>query len=73
VKIWRELPPTVADAEAGHAVVFGAVVAGRMAVVEGVVYAAVVVETGGDVAASKEVRRKDAWKAPQPAGPFYFL
>jgi hypothetical protein len=29
----------------GHAVVFGAVVAGRMTVVEGVVYGGVVVET----------------------------
>jgi hypothetical protein len=43
------------------------------AIEEGVVYGAVVVVTGGDVAASKEVRRKDAGKAPQPAGPFYFL
>jgi hypothetical protein len=48
----------------GHAVVFGAVVAGRMTVVEGVVYGAVVVGAG----ASKEMRPKDVGKAPQPAG-----
>ena len=37
--------------DVGHAVVFGAVVAGRMAVVEGVVYGAVVVETEAAVGA----------------------
>ena len=54
-------------AEVGHAVVVGAVIATMMADVEGVVYGAVV------VGASKEVRRKDAGKAPQPAGPFLIL
>ena len=57
-------------ADAGHAVVKGVVVAGIPAGVSTVVYAAVVVETAAGVAASKEVRRKDARKAPQPAGPF---
>jgi hypothetical protein len=56
VKIWRQLERELsgaATAEAGHAVVFGAVVAGMTkAVEEGVVFAAVVVVTGGDVAAS---------------------
>jgi hypothetical protein len=55
-------------ADAGHAVVKGVVGAGIPAGVSTVVYGAVVVETG--VAASKEVRRKDTGKAPQPAGPF---
>jgi hypothetical protein len=54
--------------------VFGDVVAGMMkAIEEGVVYGSVVVETAEVVAASKEVRRKDAGKAPQSVGPSYFL
>jgi hypothetical protein len=53
VKIWKWEPTFADDAEAGHAVVFGAVVAGMTkAIEEGVVYGAVVVVTGGDVAAS---------------------
>jgi hypothetical protein len=54
-------------ADAGHAVVKGVVGAGIPAGVSTVVYGAVVVETG--VAASKEVRRQGAGKAPQLAGP----
>jgi hypothetical protein len=61
----------------GNAVVVGAAIARRMPIVEGVVVGAVVVETEAAVAvgagASKEVRQKDAGKAPQPAGPSYFL
>jgi hypothetical protein len=60
VKKWR---PIVADAEGGHAVVFGAVVAGGKARLKGVVYGAAAVGAG------KEVRRKDAGTAPQPAEP----
>ena len=52
--------------EEDHAVVVVAVVARRIRL-EGVVNGAVV------VGASKEVRRKDAGKAPQPAEPSYFL
>jgi hypothetical protein len=74
VKKWKLIIALVEEAvDEGHAVVFGAVVAGRMTVVEGVVYGGVVVETAEGVAASREVRRKDAGKAPQPAGPSYFL
>jgi hypothetical protein len=65
VKIWR--PLIAEDAEAGHAVVVGAVNAMTIKGGEGVARGAVV------VGASKEVRRKDAGKAPQPAGPSYFL
>jgi hypothetical protein len=59
----------------GHAVVVGAAIARRTPELEGVVVGAVIVEAAAAevVAASNEVRRKDAGKAPQPAGPFYFL
>ena len=50
-------------ADAGHAVVFGAVVAGLPAGVKGVVFGAVGVEARTRRAA------KDAGKATQPAGP----
>jgi hypothetical protein len=58
----------------GIAVVVGAAIARRMPDKEGVVVGAVVVEAAAEVvAASKVVKRKDSGKAPQPAGPSYFL
>ena len=71
-KLWKEVKKcrksiialVVEAVDVGHAVVFGAVVAGRIARLEGVVYGAVVVGAG----ASKEMRPKDVGKAPQPAG-----
>jgi hypothetical protein len=60
-------------AEVGIAVVVGAAIARTIPIAEGVVVGAVVEAAAEGVAASKEVRRKDAGKAPQPAGPSYFL